>query len=135
MRVFIVEDHDMVRQMLGRWVQRAADLRLCGEARAAEEALQKLPQCHPDLVLVDISLPQINGIELIGMLQEQYPELLILAISGHDESVYALPALRAGAHGYLMKGDVDKLDEAIKQVRGGGIYASETVRALLEKAD
>ena len=135
MQVFIVEDHDMVRHMLSRWVKRASGLNLCGEAQSAEEALQHIPERHPDLLLVDISLPQANGIELIGMLQAQYPDLLILALSGHDESIYAVPALRAGAQGYLMKGDVDKLGEAIKQIRSGGIYASEAVRALLEKPD
>ena len=135
MQVFIVEDHDLMRHMLGQWVQRTSGLNLCGEAQNAEEALQQIPERHPDLALVDVSLPQINGIELIGMLQEQYPDLLILAISGHDENVYAVPALRAGAQGYLMKGDVDKLGEAIKQIRSGGIYASEAVRALLEKPD
>lgn len=131
-KVFIVEDHDAVRKMLGRLIQRSDGLSLCGQAESAEAALEQLPACDVQLVLVDVSLPGTDGIELIRILHERYPDLLSLAISGHDESVYAIPALRAGARGYVMKGEVLKVAEAIRHVRDGGIYASEEVREKLD---
>lgn len=131
-RVFIVEDHDAVRRTLGRLITRTADLTLCGEAASAEAALELIPGCVPGLVLVDISLPGMDGLELIGILKERYPELLTLAVSGHDESVYAIPALRAGARGYVMKGKITNVAEAIRHVNDGGIYASDEVRARFD---
>lgn len=130
--VFIVEDHAAVRRMMGKLIARAPDLSLCGEAASAEAALEQIQACEPHLVLVDISLPGMDGIELIGILHDRYPEILALAVSGHDESVYALPALRAGARGYVMKGAIVKVAEAIHHVRQGGIYATNEVQAQLE---
>lgn len=133
--VFIVEDHAAVRKMLGRLIRRSDGLALCGEAGSAEAALEQLPSCGPQLVLVDISLPGMDGIELIRVLHERYPHLVLLAISGHDESVYAVPAIRAGARGYVMKGEVLKVAEAIRQVCNGNVYASDEVRAKLEHVE
>jgi DNA-binding NarL/FixJ family response regulator len=130
--VFIIENHDVVRRMLAKLIDRAAGLTLCGESASAEEALLQIADCRPDLALVDISLPGIDGIKLIHILHEQYPHLLMLAVSGHDESIYALPALRAGARGYVMKGHLLNVVDAIRHVRGGDIYVSEKVRALLD---
>lgn len=132
-KVFIVEDHPAVRKMLGRLIRRSDGLALCGEAGSAEAALEQIPACGAQLVLVDISLPGMDGIELIRVLHDRYPHLLSLAISGHDEGVYAVPALRAGAHGYVMKGEVLKVGEAIRQVRNGEVYASDEVRAKLDR--
>lgn len=130
--VFIVEDHHLVRRMLGKLIQHNPGFTLCGEADSAEAALAQIPDCHPQLVLVDISLPGMNGIELIHILHERYPRILVLALSGHDESVYALSALEAGARGYVMKEKPHKVAEAIHHVRDGGIYVSDKVQALLD---
>ena len=132
-RVFLVEDHAVVRRMLSKVIARTDGLVLCGQAETAEEALAHLPGCQADLALVDISLPQMDGIELIGILHERYPSLLTLAVSGHDESLYALPALRAGARGYVMKGKIARVVEAIHHVCNGGLYASDAVRARLDQ--
>jgi DNA-binding NarL/FixJ family response regulator len=131
--VFIVENHDVVRRLLATLIARTPDLTLSGQAVSAEEALEQIPLCRPQLVLVDISLPGMDGIQLIRILRERDPELLALAVSGHDESVYALPALRAGARGYVMKGNLVKVAEAIRHVRAGGTYVSERVQAMLDR--
>jgi DNA-binding NarL/FixJ family response regulator len=131
--VFIVEDHDLVRRMLGKLIRRNPELTLCGESPSAEEALLEIPDCQPQLVLVDVSLPGLNGIELIRILHEKYPQMWVLAISGHDESVYAKPALQAGARGYVMKGKIENVEEAIRQVRDGEIYVSEAMQTRLNR--
>jgi YesN/AraC family two-component response regulator len=78
----------MVRRLTGKWIQRTPGLSLCGEAASAEAALVQIPDCQSQLVLVDVSLPGMSGIELIRILHEAYPNMLLLALSGHDERMY-----------------------------------------------
>lgn len=130
--VFIVEDHKVVRRVIGQLIQRSPDLSLCGEAPSAEAALAQIPACQPQLVLVDISLPGMNGMELIRILHEQYPDMWTLALSAHDESIYASQAIRAGARGYVMKEKTENLLEAIRQIRRGNIYLSDKLRPILD---
>jgi DNA-binding NarL/FixJ family response regulator len=130
-RVFIVEDHKLVRQVMGKLIQRADGIVLCGEADSAEDALEKIPDCQPQLVLVDVSLPGINGIELIQILHGKYPEMKFLALSAHDESVYGAMAIRAGAHGYIMKDKVGQVLDAISEVTEGRLFISDTLQTIL----
>ena len=116
----------MVRQLLGKLIEQSPGLTLQGSAESAEEALEYLANDkRPDLALVDISLPGMDGIELIGIMKERWPEILTLAVSGHDESLYARAAFKAGARGYVMKGKLVSVREAIRQVVDGGRYVSE----------
>ena len=130
--VFIVEDHNLVRRAMGQMIQRTPGLSLCGEAATAEAALAKIPACKPQLVLIDISLPGMNGIDLIRVLHEKYPSMLLLALSGHDESVYGALAIHAGARGYVMKGKREKVMEAIRHISNDHIYVSDKLRAILD---
>lgn len=132
--VFIVEDHKLVRRVLRMLIQRSPDFSLCGEADSAEVALVEIPDCRPELVLIDVSLPGMNGIELIRILHETYPEMLLLALSAHDESFYGPQALNAGAHGYVMKEKSEHLLEALQHIRNGGIYMSDRLRSILESS-
>ena len=105
-RIFIVEDHPIIRKSYALLLAREADLEISGEATTAQQALVRLAAVKhhlPDLVLVDVSLPDINGISLIRQLMAQHPDLPMLAISGHDDELYAKRALEAGARGYLNK--------------------------------
>jgi DNA-binding NarL/FixJ family response regulator len=129
--IFIVEDHEMVRQVLGRLIQRSPDFTLCGEADSAEAALLQIPECQPQLVLVDVSLPGMSGIELIRILHEQYPTMWTMVLSAHAESVYAIQALQAGARGYVMKEKPEILMEALRRVRNGDVYVSEKLQGIL----
>lgn len=131
-RVFIVEDHELVRNLLGKLIEQTPDLALNGSAGTAEEALEQISRSLPQIVLIDVSLPGMDGIELIGIISERWPDMRTLAVSGHDEALYAKAALRAGARGYVMKGQVLQIAEAIRTVRSGEIYLSEEMRQELD---
>ena len=129
-RILIVDDHPMMRQGLVQLIGGQPDLAVCGESADAESALDATRNLKPDLVLADISLPGKNGLELIKDFQAIQPELPILVISMHDESLYAKRVLRAGGRGYIMKQEGgEKLMQAIRQVLAGKVYVSERMSA------
>lgn len=131
-RVLIVDDHPMMREGLAQLIDHESDLCVAGQADTAAQALQAVGTLLPDLALVDISLPDKNGIELIKDLQTLHPKLPVLVVSMHDETLYAERVLRAGARGYIMKQEGGKkLMEAIRQVLGGQIYVSEKMSAKI----
>lgn len=131
-RILIVDDHPMMRQGLAQLINSEPDLDVCAEADTAAQALHLAGTSKPDLILVDISLPDKNGLELIKDIRAFFSEVLILVVSMHDESLYAERALRAGARGYLMKQEGGKkLMEAIRQILGGQIYVSEKMSATI----
>jgi len=124
-RVLLVDDHAVVRRGLAALLAEEADLAVCGEAGSAPQALEAMRQLDPDAVLLDISLPGPNGIELTKAMLAERPKLPILVFSAHDESLYALRALRAGARGYVMKSEpVNEVLAALRKVLGGDIYVS-----------
>lgn len=105
------------------------DMEVCGEAETAIEALEKIPQTAPDLVIADISLEGMNGIEFIKRLQTERSGLEVLVVSMHEESLYATRALQAGAAGYLMKKEAEsQVIPAIRQVLGGRYYVSDHIQ-------
>jgi DNA-binding NarL/FixJ family response regulator len=131
-RLLIVDDHPMMRQGLAQLIDHESDLAACGEADTAAQALRRISTDKPDLVLVDISLPDRNGLELIKDIQALHPGLPVLVVSMHDESLYAARVLRAGGRGYIMKQEGGKmLMRAIRQVLGGQIYVSERMAAKI----
>lgn len=125
-RIFIVEDHPVVREGLTLLIGGEGDLSVCGSCALMREAMPKIQELKPDAVVVDITLGDGNGLDLIEQLHEFDPKLAILALSMHDESVYAERALRAGARGYVMKSEaMDKVRSAIRRVIKGEICVSE----------
>jgi DNA-binding NarL/FixJ family response regulator len=124
-RVLIVDDHPVFRHGITAMINAEADLNVCGEAGSAPLALEALRRLQPDIVLVDISLPGTNGIELLKSMRAEFPKLPMLVVSMHDESLYALRALRAGALGYVMKAEaLDLILVAIRKVLQGEPYLS-----------
>lgn len=124
-KIFIVDDHPVFREGLVGLVKREADWIVCGEADAAPQALTAIEKLKPDLVLADIGLPGRSGLELIKDLRAALPELAVLVISMHDETLYAERVLRAGGRGYIMKQEgPDRMLQAIRQVLDGQIYLS-----------
>ena len=124
-RILIVDDHPLFREGLVGLVKREPDWTVCGEADTASEALTATERLKPDLVLADIGLPGRSGLELIKDLRAACPEMAVLAISMHDESLYAERVLRAGGRGYIMKQEgPEKMLQAIRQVLSGQIYLS-----------
>src|SRR4026208_385866 len=102
-RIVIVDDHPLFRKGLQELIHSDASFAVCGEAGNASEAIEVIRKLHPDLVIVDLSLPGANGIELIKNIRAEYPKLPVLVLSMHDESLYALRAMRAGADGSELK--------------------------------
>lgn len=117
-----------MQRMMGEFINRMPDLQVCGIAATAQEALVQLPSLTVDLALVDVSLPDMDGIHLVSELREQQPTLRCLMLSGHQERSYVQRALAVGARGYLAKGNPLELITAIKCVLQGEIYLSESLR-------
>jgi DNA-binding NarL/FixJ family response regulator len=134
-RIMIVDDHPIVRQGLRRLIEAEPDLEVCCEAESAGEAKVYLRGCRPDAVIVDVSLKQGDGLEVMKDARAQYPELPLLVLSMHDESIYAERMLAAGANGYIMKQEAsDQFLIALRRVLVGGIYVSDAVgSAMIEK--
>ncbi|MBI5740188.1 MAG: response regulator transcription factor [Nitrospirae bacterium] len=134
-KVFIVDDHPIVRQGLAQLINQEHDLAVCGEASDISSALQAILKCSPDILIVDISLGQESGIRLIEEILLRKPELPALVLSMHDEFLYAERCLKAGAKGYVMKQEPpEKVIQAIKKVSKGEMYISEKLSVkLLQK--
>jgi DNA-binding NarL/FixJ family response regulator len=132
--VFIVDDHPLVREWLTNLIHQQPDFLVCGEAEEAAAALQAIITIKPDVAIVDISLKEGSGIELIKNIKAHCPAVAVIVLSMHDESLYAERAIRAGARGYIMKRETTKkIIEAIRTVLGGKLYVSEWLTALFAK--
>ena len=127
-RVFLVEDHPVYAEGLVEILKSEPGLAVCGQAGSAEDALRDIPRLTPDLVLVDITLPGMSGLELIKRLRPKYPKIKLLVISMREEQLYAARVLRAGGDGYVMKQqDPEEIIDAIRDVLAGRIYVSDEV--------
>ena len=124
-RILVVDDHPVFRFGLSNLIDAQPNLTVCGQAGAAPQALDAVRKLDPDLVVLDVSLPGTNGIELIKLIKAEKPHLAILVVSMHDETLYGLRGLKAGALGYVMKSEaMDHIVEAIAAVMAGKIYVS-----------
>jgi DNA-binding NarL/FixJ family response regulator len=124
--VFIVDDHPIVRQGLALLINREADLMVTGDAEEADSALRLIETLKPRIVIVDISLPGPDGLDLLKNIRARFPDLPVLILSMLDEALYAERALRAGASGYIMKQEAtEKVLVAIRRILDGQIYVSE----------
>jgi DNA-binding NarL/FixJ family response regulator len=124
-RILIVDDHPLIRRGMATLISDQADFEVCGEADNARGALQAMREQHPHIALVDITLPGTDGLELIKLMLAEQPKLRILVVSMHDESLYALRSLRAGAKGYLMKAEaLEYIVSAVRKVAGDSIYVT-----------
>ena len=132
-RIVIVDDHPLFRKGLEQLINSSDDdFGICGEAGDAAEGMSKIRELKPDLVIVDLSLPGANGIELIKNIRAEFAKLPVLILSMHDESLYALRALRAGAQGYVMKQEaLENVIGAIREVLAGRPYLSTEMSAKL----
>jgi DNA-binding NarL/FixJ family response regulator len=124
--VLIVDDHPAVREALAFRIGRQSDMKVCGEAADMSEALKLIADTEPDVAVVDISLRNGNGIDLIKRIRDRNDRVRILVWSMHSESLYAERALRAGALGYINKDQAtDRIVEAIRRVLAGKVWLSE----------
>jgi DNA-binding NarL/FixJ family response regulator len=129
-QILIVDDHPVTRAGLSHLINHQPDMIICGEAESAAQAMDVLTSSQPDLLLIDLTLPGKSGLELVKDVKAMRPDLLMLVVSMHDESLYADRVLRAGARGYITKHEGgEKLIRAIRQVLSGKIYVSESMSA------
>ncbi len=134
-RVLLVDDHPMVRERLAEIINSEADLCVCGEAEDRHEALQAIKTSKPDLAIVDLTLKDSYGLELIKDIRSRWPNVRILVVSMHDESLYAERVLRAGALGYITKQEASRnILVAIRRVLADGIFLNpKTSNQLLSR--
>jgi len=123
--VFVVDDHPLLRQGLAMMINQETDLMVCGEAEDAPTAMKAIASFKPDILIADISMNGPDGLDLLKNLRMLYPDLPVLVLSMHDESIYAERALRARANGYIMKQEAtEKVLVAIRRILDGEIYLS-----------
>ena len=127
--ILLVEDHQIFAKALLRVLSTNKDLDVVAVADSAEHALEQLPDLKVDLVLADISLPRMSGIDLVGKLHEKYPGLPCVVLSGHNTFNYVRRALDAGARGYMVKENPGGILEGIKCVLNGEVYISKEVES------
>ncbi len=131
-KIFIVDDHPIMRRGLAELINLEKDLVVCGEAESAQTALEFIKLHEPDVALVDLSLKNESGLELIKDIKVRFPDLLMLVLSMHDEAFYAERVLRAGAKGYIMKGQATGLVlVAIRKILAGEVYLSEAISSKI----
>jgi DNA-binding NarL/FixJ family response regulator len=131
-RILIVDDHPIVREGLATIINHERDMNVCGAVEDAHQALNAVMELQPDIVIVDISLKNSNGIDLTKSIKAGHPKLPVIVLSVHDESVYAERALAAGAKAYLMKDAAsENITRAIRAVLSGEIYVSNAISKKL----
>src|SRR5690349_19630745 len=140
LRIFLADDHAVVRAGLKTLVDAQADMVVVGEADDGQAALEKVRDCLADVVIMDISMPQLNGADATAQLRQQCPHIKVLALSVHEDTGYMRKLLEAGASGYVLKRSAaDTLIQAIRMVADGGMYldpaiAGKIVGSLLGKS-
>jgi len=125
-RVFLIDDHPLVREWLANVINQQADLMVCGESEGREGCIEAIEKKRPDVVVVDISLKDCSGFDLIAEIKQHSPSVEVIVLSMHDSPLYARRALRAGATGYVVKSETTrKICTAIRDVLNGTPYISQ----------
>lgn len=135
MRVLIADDHTMIRESLVRILQAEPDVQVVAEASDGMEAVRLALETRPDVVVADLSMPRLNGIEVVRRLREALPATRVLVLTMHQEDEYVLQAVRAGASGYLVKDSAaSELLAALRSLHAGrGHFGAQAARALAEQ--
>lgn len=128
LRVSLVEDHPVLRDVLQEYIGRLPGVELCVVWANAEDALDEFEGSMPDLMLIDLSLPRMSGIDLIRELHRRQPDLRCAILSGHRSPVYVRQAMEVGAHGYLLKGDPMEIERGLDAILAGKRYISPDLK-------
>ena len=130
--VLLAEDHKIVREGTRQLLEQCADIKVVGEASDGLEAVKMTGEVHPDVIVVDVRLPQLNGIEVTRAITKTYPEIKVLILSAYDDDNYVFPLFEAGASGYLLKtSSGTELADAIRIVNKGGTALSPRIGSKL----
>ncbi len=131
-RIFVTDDHIMVRDALMKVLEFTKNNIVVGSADNGEECLRKLEEARPSVLLLDINLPDISGIEVLRRVKANYPEIKVIMLTVHDDYAYAADAIKSGADGYVLKGsDVETLERAIEAVVSGEKFVVPAIQDLL----
>ena len=131
-RVIIGEDHTILREGLSALISALPDYQVVDEAKDGIETIEAVDELSPDLVLIDISMPKLNGIKAIREIKARHPQTKIVVLTVHDEEEYVLAAYRAGAEGYVLKNaPKDELTEALSEVSNGRRFLSAALHDKL----
>jgi DNA-binding NarL/FixJ family response regulator len=133
-KVFLVDDHPLVREWLTNLVNQLPDLIVCGEASTLAAAIEGIEASKPAIAIVDLSLKESSGLELIKAIKSRFADTAVIVLSMHDEQYYAERTMRAGARGYVMKGEMTSdIVAAIRDVMAGKIYLSPRMRKVFSE--
>ncbi|MGF9767763.1 response regulator [Bacillus albus] len=134
-KVLLVDDHTVVLKGLAFFLSTQEDLELVGEASNGKEALVKVGETHPDVVLMDLYMPEMDGVEATGCIKKEYPDVKVIVLTSFSDQAHVLPALRAGSSGYILKDvEPDQLVEAIRSAYKGNIQLHPDIaNALLSQ--
>ncbi len=128
LRILLADDHKVVRDGLRLLIDGQRDMRVVGEASNGQEALQEARELKPDVVVMDLSMPELNGLQATERLKAQRPEIKVVALTVHEDTSYLLQLCKAGAAGYVLKRSAgDDLIRAIRAVAAGGLHFDPTV--------
>jgi DNA-binding NarL/FixJ family response regulator len=132
-RVVLADDHPVVRSGIRKVLSRDPQIEIVGEATSGDEAMKLVEQCEPDVLLLDMEMPVMNGVEVTTLVRRRFPNVHILALSGYEERAYVLEILQLGASGYLTKDEaMDTIVDAVKGVARGEVgWLSRRVSALI----
>jgi two-component system, NarL family, nitrate/nitrite response regulator NarL len=134
-RVYLIDDHPIVREGFARALADEADIAVVGQAETAAAALKEAPLASPDVILVDLNMPDRDGIELIGALHARLPDVKLLVLSAYDDEFRVAEALRAGAHGYLVKtSQMEEVIDGIRRSYTGGSALSPRIAGAVVRA-
>ncbi len=127
--IFIIDDHPVIKEGLPSFLGDCRDMRVIGSASEVHEALKKLRYLSPDVIVLDVSMPDMSGLDAIALFKQELPDAKVLMFSMHEKEAYVHRALRAGALGYVVKGSpISELVEAIRAVHSGEYYLSPCMR-------
>ena len=131
-RVLLADDHGIVRAGLRRIVEESGDMEVVAEAADGQEAIHRVQETSPDVAVIDISMPGLDGLEVVSQLRQSYPKLPILILTMHEEEQYVVRAIEAGANGYITKRSApEQLVNAIRKVHAGGRFLSDAAAESL----
>ena len=131
-RVFLVDDHPAILEAIRDRIESTIDIEVCGETGSSEKAFRQIEKLNPDVAVIDISLEDAHGLDLVQNVRAQYPDIQVIVFSMYDEMVYAERAIRAGASGYLMKSkSTEELIEAIRVVNDGEVFLSRDMASRI----
>ena len=131
-RVYLVDDHPAIREAIRDTIESTIDMEVCGETSSSDEAFREIETLRPDVAVIDISLNDAHGLDLVQNVRAQYPDVRTIVFSMYDENVYAERAIRAGAAGYLMKSEPTKnIVEAVRSAHDGEVYLSRKMSSRI----